>query len=70
MTHFRVTLQIALLGCDVAYFGRWVQTLQMNILASEDEDSTFLEIAMRNNKKALFVCSVGNPHQISVHDSL
>jgi len=65
-----VTLQIALLGCDVVYFGRWVQTLQMNILPSEDGDSTFLEIAMRNNKKALFVCSVGNVHQISVHDSL
>jgi hypothetical protein len=65
-----VTVQIALLCCDVAYFGRWVQMLQMNILPTEDGDGTFLEIAMRNNKKTLFVCPFGNVHQISVHDSL
>jgi len=47
-----------------------VQVLQMNILPAEDGDSTFLEIAMRNSKTTLFVCSVGNVRQISVHDSL
>lgn len=64
-----VTVQIVLFCCDVAYFGRWVQMLQMNILPSEDGDSTFLETAMRNNKKTLFLCLAGNVHQISVHDS-